>query len=460
MSPMKALRIINRRTVFLSLLYLVTGGLIYLALIIPFIQRNANTGFWKGSVADRDIVAPYTLTFPSAIRTAQQQEDAAHQVQPVYTAPDLNIGRHQLERLQIALAYITSVRADTYASFEQKLADLVALKEVQLSDKTAISILQMSDLHWQAVQQEALVVLEQAMRATLRPEEVAQAQQRVNSLVNLSLTDEQIKAVSELVSAFIVPNSFYDPELTDNAYAKAREEVEPVMRTYVANEIIVQRGQVINDEDIEALQAFELVESEEPWKDMTGAALLMAVIMFFFLLYFARYPEYVQDLRALLLIDILFLAFLFAARMTVAGHTVLPYLFPLAAYGLTINVLFDSEIALATSLPLAILVAYSLPNALDLALYHAVGSFFGILVLRRGQRLTRFFWAGAAVAFSGILIIFAFRLPQVTMDLIGLTTLSLAACFTGIASGGQSFLDLSGYTSPTASHHCLSQPDK
>ena len=70
-------------------------------------------------------------------------------VAPVYSTPDPAIARQQLEELRTVLAYISNVRADTYASPEQKLTDLAALENVTLDRDTSQAILALSDTRWQ-----------------------------------------------------------------------------------------------------------------------------------------------------------------------------------------------------------------------------------------------------------------------------------------------------------------------
>ena len=96
-------------------------------------------------------------------------------VPPQYTLPDTSIAREQLERLRATLAYITSVRSDPYASQDQKMNDLAALQDIQISQETATAILDLSESRWQAVQQEAIIVLERVMRNTIRENEVEAA---------------------------------------------------------------------------------------------------------------------------------------------------------------------------------------------------------------------------------------------------------------------------------------------
>jgi putative nucleotidyltransferase with HDIG domain len=147
---------------------------------------------------------------------------------------------------------------------------------------------------------------------------------------------------------------------------------------------------------------------------------------------------FVGDARGLALLAVLFLVFLAVARIIIPSHTVLPYIFPLAAYSLTVMALFGAELAMVTALPLAILVSYNLPNALDLTFYYLLGSLLGVMVLGGAQRITAFFRAGAMIVISGSIVVLIFRLSNT--DAIGLATLVGAAAFNGLASAGLAVL--------------------
>jgi putative nucleotidyltransferase with HDIG domain len=81
-----------------------------------------------------------------------------------------------------------------------------------------------------------------------------------------------------------------------------------------------------------------------------------------------------------------------------------------------------------------VLAAYNLPNAFDLTLYYVFGSLFGILFLKRAQRVMAYFWAGAAVAGASAAVLIAYRLPLASTDIIGILTLLGAAALNGFIS--------------------------
>ncbi len=420
-----------RRRLFLGTLWVACLLISTLALVMPFSTRQASLRVQAGDVAGQDILAPRTLSFQSAVLTAERRQQAADAVAPIYGPPDADVAREQLQNMQVALSYIDTVRQDSYASLEQKIGDLSALQYVNLDQETAQAILVLNESAWQNVKQESIVALEQVMRSSIRQNRLEEARLSIPALVSLSLPQDQADLVAKLVAAFVVPNSFYSEAFTQTAKDAASAAVQPEVRTFVTNEVIVPRGQVVTEADMEALQQFGLVEPQAGWQDYVGAAVL-ALAAFTLVVLFLRYrPKLVDDLRGLTLVAVLFVIFLLVARLTIVNRTVMPYVFPIAGFGLLVASLYSSQAALVFSLALSVLAAYNLPNAFDLTLYYFLGSLFGILFLKRAQRVMAYFWAGAAISLASAAVLLAYRLPLASTDPLGMVTLLGAAALNG-----------------------------
>lgn len=432
-----------RRPVFLGLVACLTFAVTLLALLFPVLSELLEAPLRVNAVAPYEINAPYSLSYPSEILTAREQELAAKAVAPVYSTPDPAIARQQLEELRTVLAYISNVRADAYATPEQKLTDLAALENVTLDRDISQALLGLSETRWQVVSQESIVVLEQVMRGTIRENQLDDALRDVPTLVNLSLSIDQAAIAAELASAFVVPNSLYNAELTDTARQNAREAVAPISANYAANQVIVQRGQLISELAYEALLQYNLVQPGNTWQDATSATLLTLLTMAYAFIYLRCHPELIEGnpgMRRLGVLVLLFITFLLIARLTIPGHAVIPYLFPIMAYGLAVSALFSAELAIVATLPLVILTTFGMPDALALDIYYLISSIFGIFALRRAQRVTHFFWAALAITLSGGTIAILYRLLSPAADWIGLATLAGAAAVSGIASASISLL--------------------
>lgn len=425
-----------RRYILLSLVLLITTGLSWLAVDWPLSRSLSTVSVQESQVAPQDILAPYAVSYVSNVLTEQKKEEAAGGVVEIYTNSDTSIARQQLKQLREVLNFIETVRQDEYATPEQKLTDLTALEDIRLSSRTASALLALNDARWHSVRQEAIVVLEQVMRSTIREHRLEQARQNVPSLVSLSLPEEEVKIVSEIVAAFVAPNSFYSEEQTEEAREAAREETPPITRSIAAGETILRRGEIARADDIEALEQVGLMTSYGGWETRAGAIAIVLLMSILLVLFFLTYPELTYQPKKLILVASLFLVFLGLGRLTVTGHVVLPYLFPVAAYSLIVSALIDRKTALFSTIPLAILMAYGLPNPLDLTLYYAVGGNIGVLAMRRPRRIASYIPTAGIIAVSGAVIVAAYRVLAPGTDIMGLVTLFGAAVFYGAASVG------------------------
>lgn len=428
------------RTLQIVLLVLVSV-ISYGALVMPDLIGPASISLQAGDVSPSDFQAPQDITYISDVRTEEARAAAENAVLPVYAPPDPSIARKQLERLRAALQYITLVRNDPNASPTQKAADLSALTGLTLKPQTIEQILALPATRWDTIQQEALSVLEQVMRRTIRDVDLDTVRRSVPSLVSLALNEEQAAIVVELVSAFVVPNSVYSAELTEAAKRSAREAVEPVTQSYKAGEIIVLRGQVLRPAQLEALQKLGLIEQTSPWQTYAGAAALVFMLALLSVMYFTRRRlGFLSDARSTLIVALTFLTFIVAARLLIPDRTVLPYAYPLPAVGLLITTLFGLETGIILSLLIAVLAPYGLPNTFDLMPYFLLSSLTGVLVLGPARRVWTFFRAGMGIALSGIIMLIAFRLPFTVMDGVAVFQLTAAALFNGLASSSIALL--------------------
>ena len=426
---------IHRHDLLALILLILTGLGVYAILVLPLSLRPSSLLVHAGQVAPQDFQAPRNIEYISTLRTEQARDAAERAVAQVYSPPDPVIARRQIEHLRTALDYISATLADTTISTAQKKALLASFSDLRLKPDVIDQILTLSNLRWNSISQDALHTLEQVMRSPVRDANLESTQANLAFIVSLALTEAESAIVVELVRPFIVANSFSSPELTDTARQQARQSVEPITQTYVEGEIVVQRGQLLTDADIEALQTLGLIRPTNPALDYLGVAAMVAVIMAFAGIYFhRRRPIYYNESRSLIMVAVLFLVFLIAARLVIPNRTVLPYLFPLPAFGMLIATLFGPGGGLILSLMISVLAAYGLPNALDLTLFYVFSSLIGILSLGKAHRVGSFLWAGLASAAAGMSVIIAYRLPAEMLDPLGYITLLAATGLNGVAS--------------------------
>lgn len=435
---------INRKipSALVKLFILLTAGVIsFLTLILPESVNNSAYPMKIGDVAVQDILAPYSLTYESEILTERARQEAAAAVQPIYLPIDPSIGRRQVEKLRTVLYYITIVRQDSFATLEEKNQDIQAIENNQLSDDTISRILQLNTPRWEALEFEATTVLEEIMRNTLRPSDIPQAQRDIPSRIDFSFPEDQANIVAELVEPFIVPNSNHSEEQTEAAKNDAVLNVDPVFKSFMAGETLVSRGQIITNVDLEALQQYGLIQPENRSQEITGAAVLVLLLCVVVCMYFIFQRKRENfTVKSLLLITISFLIILGIARFFVIGRTILPYVYPIAAFGLTLTVIFNFELAFVLSLILSILTSFGGSNYVDLMIFYIIPAVVGMLSLGKARRIGSFFVAGITIGLAGAAVILAYRLPDSVTDWKGLAELTGASFANGISAASITLL--------------------
>ncbi|GAB4535636.1 MAG: HDIG domain-containing protein [Anaerolineales bacterium] len=431
-----------RRRFYRRLGYLLVAAISAAMVIFPLLDKD-EPAYQLGQVVAQDLRAPYPLQYESDYLTRQQQDLQARAVAPVYTPPDPSIARQQVNRLRAALDYITAVRADAYATPEERLQDLAALQFVSPNTETSQALLSLSPAAWQVVQQESIRVLEQVLQRSVQETQVENTRRGLSALVSLSLPEEQADLIADLLSPFIVANSLYSEELTQAARMAAREHVEPVIRTFVAGETIVSRGSVLSELDIEALEAFGLTHPQSKPTQLWGG-LAISVLMFTlvagYLLHIGTEKRF-QHGQPLLILGVLHLIFLAITRWVVYAGGIWPYLFPVSAFGMSVAAILDSRLALFAILPLVILAPYGTHDNLLLTIFYLASSIGGIVNLYPARRMAFFVRAGLFSGLSGIVAILAMTLSSTTEPVLtDLPSLILAALFHGTLSAALTLL--------------------
>jgi cyclic-di-AMP phosphodiesterase PgpH len=421
---------------------IVAVGLVSFAVLtMPLGLRPVVQAVEVGDVAQTIMQSPRDIEFVSEVRTEEARKAAESAVQPVYSLPDPTIARQQIEGLRTILQNITAIRGEIELTASEKRSNILALSDVRLKIETIDYLIGISDTRWDTVQSESVRVLEQVMRRAIYEDRVDVAQAGVSSFVSLTLNEQQSALVTELVSAFVIPNSFFSEELTIAAKQAARDAVKPVVKTYKTGETIVPAGEIVTPADMEAFQLLGMISLGQSWQDMAGAASVILLSAVFVPLYFLRRKRtaVINDARSILVIALLFIVFLIGARLF-TDRTLAPYGYPLQAAGLLLATLFGLEVGLVIVIPLCLIAAYGLPNSLDLAPYYLFSSLIGLLALGPARRFWGFLRAGIAISLSGLAVLIAYRLPLFQPDWLGAVQFVGVAAFAGFAAASIALL--------------------
>jgi len=387
-----------------------------------------------GDVAPDTIPAPYTLSYDSAIRREEERESASSSVNPIYTSPEGDLARQQLERAREVLDYLGSVRADPLASTAQKRAWVLAVPELSsLSSAVIDSMLAVSDQSWDRLQLETLDVIGEVMRQEIREGEINHVRGEVPRMIGLDLSDAEAAVAAALTQSFVISNSFLDPEATAAAQAAARENVGPVARRFEEGQVIVRQGDRVRALDIEALDQYNLRQPRTQWTDIVVSGVLAILGVTVFYLYLGRFsPTVVWKGQQPSLLVLLTTVFVLGSGLMVPAGGVLRYLAPVPALGMLLTATLGRHAGVAAAVFLGVLTGLIADGSLDMTIYATTGGLIAALALDRVERIGEMFKAGAFVALTHLSVLGVFHLAEDG----ALPTELIASGLAGVVNGG------------------------
>ncbi len=402
-------------------------------------QFSAQYDMRVGQVSPRDIRSPQEITYNSEIQSQEARESARRAVSAVYTRPDPDVARSQLQRLRNVLEFLSAVRADPYATEAQRRAWVLAVDELETISANSINTLfALSDAEWGRVQLEARGLLDQIMRQEeIAPGDLERIRERVPVLVPLDLPQDEASLVAALVSYSVVPNSFYDAEATERARARAAEESEPVRRTIRSGEIIVREGSVVTDLAMETLEQLGLTGREWSWRE-TGFLSLFSVSATLLLgVYIYKVaPGVLMHLRLEGMTLLLLIIFIMLARLLLPSGPLLLFLFPMATLGMLLATTIGYAAAVGCVLFVSIIGGWIAGPSLPAMALLAFNGAAAALALPRYEQTGSIFRSGLLGGLASIVIRLAFFASETQFDLLDFGVDALTSMLGGGIAGG------------------------
>lgn len=417
--------------------------IVFLLLTTQISLRRTSYGLKVGDVATTDITAPRTITYVSDILTEEAKRDAAANVNNIYLPADPSISRTQVQNLRNSFQYINIIRHDDYASHDEKVEDVKAISAADFDDELINQILDLSEEDWTTLQDESIRILDNIMRNSIRETQVNTQIQNIPAMINYYISQSVANLVSKIVGKFVKANSLYSEELTQKSKTEASAAVQPRERTFVINQTIVQKGQILTALNYEALNKMGLVVSENnPEKYISVLSIILGLALFF-IVFLRCHPNVgITGFKNWFVVSVLFLIYIIAGRMFIPNHTLLPYLFPSSGLGMTIAALFGTPPAIVFSLMLAILIPFDFSNAIVFCVTYLIEAVSAIIFLRKQRSIGGFLKTGILSGIICIPIVISYQYinAYISPDTTGLLTISGAVVIGGVISAVLSLL--------------------
>ncbi|HEX5590451.1 MAG TPA: HDIG domain-containing protein [Candidatus Limnocylindrales bacterium] len=364
-----------------------------------------------GDLVPSDIVAPRALTYENEVLTEQARQAAADGVDPQYdftTERAITIASEQVSAFQSGVRLLdTAFGPSTTETQRALILDRVV---DDLSPTSADTLVALEPTRWVPIRDEAIRVLDNTERTELRDTEVALARSRLSEQMAGGLSEAERMLAEELIAPYVVANSSFSEELTQQASDRAAAEVEPVQEQVLQGEVIVRGGTKLTEVDAARIRAFGLDDAAPDLAGLAGWFVLSALVVTLLLGWIWRFRRaFWHRNNVLVLISLLLLFATFALQVT-AGRAALPFLMPLAAIPILIAVLLDAEVAIVVTAIIAVVAGAVNGPSLEIAAYVFLGGLAGLVAIRRGDRLQTFLQAGAVVFVVQALVVASFSL--------------------------------------------------
>ena len=383
-----------------------------------------------------DVLAPQTVTYTSDVLTERARDQISQNVQDVYTVIDSEIGRGQLNLAQLIFSFVDVVRTDSQATPETKLTYLHGIEALTFEEEIGESVLGLNQSEYDQVKSEINRIVGEIMREDIRESQVSDYRRRASRDVRLDLTPTQTQIVTSLAPQFIVPTVFFDADGTEARRQESIENVEPQIRTIFQGQRVLRSGDIVREEDVEALQELGLLETTQDWRDVASVFMLSLISVVLLTMHWQQFhrKHWAENGRYLAAMFYIFFVFSLLGRVLLSGSTVLAYWFPIAAMSMMFTVIYDARFSILATILMAVFYGFIVPNSFELMLYVLVGGVLATLTLRDLQRINAYFRAGVIAALGHIIVILIFQFSQDVVDIIPVLQLMLYGLANGILS--------------------------
>jgi cyclic-di-AMP phosphodiesterase PgpH len=392
----------------------------------------------EGQIADRDIKAPSTATFVSEIRTEERRREAYDDSRNIVLRPDPSVAPNQTASLRESLQIIEDVRDN------DSLPRSVALEQIRssidgLSATDAQSILDLSDDGWNRLRFEAQRLLENALAGEIRQEDIASVREGLPQQVNVQLPMTERALAVGMVNPFIRANVEIDEQRTREAREAAAANVEPVLVTVQAGQVIIRDGDPVTRYDIEKLNHFGLLSPGETWQRLAGYLGLLGLATLALALYLGRFAPEICRSRQLMLVGLVVAVPVVAGRLLLQNED-LVYMFPAAAAIMLLAILIDFHVAVVVGGFLGLYLGIVSGASFEIAFLTILSSVAGAAVIWRAERTMTFLLAGLAVMATTFVGAILFTLVAGELSAQAAGSIFISAAVNGALSASLTFL--------------------
>ncbi len=400
-----------------------------------------------------------TKTIEDTYKTQQERDKAGNAVEPVYQF-SADVAKQRAAIVTSLFDYVLEVKTDVESSKEPiPIADQVSKlrKKFESIDSEQMPIIFTdSQLEGLLVQSEADLKrtsvqlsksVQEYLQKSIRSENVFAGQNDFETKIRgqRGYPDKIFNTVVLIGRMSIIENETINEEQTKIRKEQAKESVEPTR--ILQGQIIVQEGQIIDNEAFRQLELLGMVSNKASMKPIAGLIILILLEMTFMFVLFERWDTHVDKKHNALLVTVivysLSILLMKIVSLVSGGFDVtVAFLFPTALATMLVRLLVDERAAAlitvitAASAGVIFQEGYSSVMQMEITLYIIFGGFASLFFLDSMEKRSHILHAVGVIGLVNIsFIAFYLLMTQSTYGLSELMYYFIAAMISALLSG-------------------------
>lgn len=224
-----------------------------------------------------------------------------------------------------------------------------------------------------------------------------------NFIQNTALNKTQKQIVAQVVKNYIYPNMLLNESATKIAKQAARDSVYEVV--YEAGQTIINKGDVITEDDIRLLKDNGLIKTglfDKSFSTIGLPALLLLVTVLFLGFVKQYYPNIYYSTKKMTVIGITCIVALLISQISIRFSI---YLLPAALFSMTMCLMFGAKAAMLFNFFFVVFISIATQLDSDSVIFLTVSSYAGIIKLRSIRSRFDIFKSGALVCAINALVV-------------------------------------------------------
>ncbi|MFJ7979270.1 HD family phosphohydrolase [Lysinibacillus xylanilyticus] len=400
-----------------------------------------------------------TKTIEDTYKTQQERDKAANAVEPVYQF-SADVAKQRAAIVTSLFDYVLEVKTDVESSKEPiPVADQVTKlrKKFESIDSEQMPIIFTdSQLEGLLVQSEADLKrtsaqlsksVQEYLQKSIRSENVFAGQNDFETKIRgqRGYPDKIFNTVVLIGRMSIIENETINEEQTKIRKEQAKESVDPTR--ILQGQIIVQEGQIIDNEAFRQLELLGMVSNKASMKPIAGLIILILLEMTFMFVLFERWDTHVDKKHNALLVTVIvyslsILLMKIVSLVSGSFDVTVAFLFPTALATMLVRLLVDERAAAlitvmtAASAGVIFQEGYSSVMQMEITLYIIFGGFASLFFLDSMEKRSHILHAVGVIGLVNIsFIAFYLLMTQSTYGLSELMYYFIAAMISALLSG-------------------------